>query len=535
MSDLFIIEAPGKRKTLEALLESMGRPGRVIATKGHLCELPHSLRVPTVDADFREVDRCARDDGRIQNLVTAASSASKVIIATDADSEGDVIAWDIAEAISHVCPAPLRMRLRGLDEESVRSALADAEPARKEDAIPGRTRAIIDRLIGQVFSSEGVAVGRVSTAILGMIAIYEPSPYRLFLVAPDKNGGRPWRAYTDIRDPISVEVAKKLASIDFPPISLEARISRNRSADNLGDVLVKAGDELDMSPKQADRCMQSLYEAGSMSYPRAGSRGVSPMVSQYLTMMAEKQGVRTSGYGVSEKATDDVHDAPHPLVSVDARRDPIKLGADEAISTLITRGLFSTISASQREVAGASAISSFLLQLGFSAEVAQLVASLEWTREVGPRYPGQKSWVESELVKRRADTAILEKIVSIGLGRPSTWANHVETFLSRGLVDDELKLTEKGVVWMRSSPRELLNPSTSIAIERACEAMVGHQASSFPFGREPWEQLAAEIVSSLPPSLSAPIASFIEAHRALKIDKPSTPVKIGSIAAIKNV
>lgn len=531
MGDLYIIEAPAKRKTLEALLESMGCPGRVVATKGHLCELPQSLRTPTVDADFREVGRGPRDNARFEELVEAAGSASRVIIATDADSEGDVIAWDIAEAISHVCPAPLRMRLRGLDEQSVRSALANADPVRKEDAIPGRTRAIIDRLIGQVFSSEGVAVGRVSTAILGAIAIYKPSPYRLFLVAPDKNGGRPWRAHTDIRDPISVEVAKKLAILDFPPISFEARVSRCRSAANLGDILVKAGDELDMSPKQADRCMQSLYEAGAMSYPRAGSRGVSPMVSQYLDMMAEKQGVRTSGNGIAGKAVSDVHDAPHPLVTVDARKDPVKLGAEDAVSTLVTRGLFSAISAAKCESgSGGGIVSAFLLREGFSDEVAKVVAGLDWTREVGPRYPGQKSWVESELVKRRADTAVLEKIVSIGLGRPSTWANHVETFMSRGLVDDDLALTDKGVAWMKASPRELLNPATSIAIERACEAMVGRQAC----GREPWEQLAAEIVSSLPPALSGPIDSFIKTCAPIQNGSPA-PKRIGSIASARNI
>src|SRR3546814_3466538 len=110
---------------------------------------------------------------------------------------------------------------------------------------------------------------------------------------------------------------------------------------------------------------------------------------------------------------------------------------------------------------------------------------MDWRRERGPRYPGQEAWPQSEVVIRRSDTVLLEAVVKAGLGRPSTWANHVETFLSRGLVDDEMKLTDKGRAWVVASPPELLDPRISAAIERACDhAPAGLTEDP---DREPWE------------------------------------------------
>src|SRR3546814_13584359 len=86
------------------------------------------------------------------------------------DLEGDVIAWDVAELIRDIHPDPVRVRLRGMDAESIREAIVNPSPVRREDAIPGRTRAIIDRLVGATFSANGVAVGRVGTALLGRVA-----------------------------------------------------------------------------------------------------------------------------------------------------------------------------------------------------------------------------------------------------------------------------------------------------------------------------------------------------------------------------
>src|SRR3546814_8679232 len=125
----------------------------------------------------------------------------------------------------------------------------------------------------------------------------------------------------------------------------------------------------------------------------------------------------------------------------------VKFGQKPAVETAITRPL-----------------DEFLIRHGRPEDVRRVVCAMDWRRERGPRYPGQEAWPQSEVVIRRSDTVLLEAVVKAGLGRPSTWANHVETFLSRGLVDDEMKLTDKGRAWVVASPPELLDPRISAAI-----------------------------------------------------------------------
>src|SRR5690606_11330657 len=145
-----------------------------------------------------------------ERIRTEALAATRVYIATDADQEGDVIAWDVAELISDIHNEPLRVRLKGMDEDSVRDAIEMALPVSKRDAVAGRTRAIVDRMIGAVFSKDGIAVGRVGTALLGVVDKTQPVVGRLRLVAPSKQGGRPWIADCEIRAPICHAVANKL-------------------------------------------------------------------------------------------------------------------------------------------------------------------------------------------------------------------------------------------------------------------------------------------------------------------------------------
>ena len=66
----------------------------------------------------------------------------------------------------------------------------------------------------------------------------------------------------------------------------------------------------------------------------------------------------------------------------------------------------------------------------------------------------------------------LESAVEMGLGKPSTWAKHIDGLFERGLVDDNLNLTQKGREWADHAPEELLDPRISAAIEKACDRMI---------------------------------------------------------------
>lgn len=508
MHSLFVIEAPGKIKQMESILQSLGEDAIIQATKGHIYTMPESLSDLGIDSTFYEYAREPRDNKVVYYLRDRASSVERVYIATDADEEGDAIAWDVAELLRDIHPEPLRVRLKGMDEDSVRSALDAVEPIKKHDAIPARTRAILDRMIGHTFSQKGVPVGRVRTALLGLVKNKKPAVEKVKLAAPAEDGGRPWVCEIPVSPPLSKSIAEKLIEIPLPRLSMKMETNIGVPPDHMGDIMVKAGDRLDMSPKETETSMQRLYESGRLSYPRSGSKGMSSSVSKKMQDIIKKSGYRYDNKKVEDKNPNETHDSPYPIGKIDVNKNPEKLGSDEGVRTLIARNLVKTGIGIKKQTADAKKITKSLAENSIPNDVIKIVIEAEWTREQSLKYPDRESWPESKIITRRSDVVLLEAAVEQGLGKPSTWANHIENFMSQGLVDDHLNLTSKGEFVTQNSPPALLDPRMSAAIEKACE-QTSQNLERDP-GREPWEVLAERIVKALPEPLKAPLTSSIQ-------------------------
>ncbi len=518
MSDLFIIEAPGKIQVLRQSLQNIGIDAKVEATVGHLYTMPKALTPMGIDQKFRDFARTLKDPQKGQYLRTAVAEAKNVFIATDADQEGDVIAWDVAELIADIFPNPMRVRLKGMDDASVREAVDQSTPVSKEDAVAGRTRAIIDRLIGGTLSHDGVRVGRIVTGLLGIVNSTELPVAKLRLTAPDAvRGKRPWVAECDIKAPISMKIADKLVDVSFPALGKKRTSKPHTSKPNhMGTIMVRAGDIMDMPVDQAAAALQKLYEAGKISYPRASSRGLSDEAAQKIVNAVKNSPYHMEKKHVALKSETDVHDSPYPIGKVNVVNEPKRVGDYEGLRTLIARDLIKTGQSHVTEEAFGDPARDHLLKLGYSQEIAEFVGNLPWRKEEGPRYPGQESWPESEVVERRPDTVLLEAAINRGLGRPSSWATHITKFMEDGVVNDQLQLTAKGREWVAKSPPALLDPRISAAIENACEKVQPEMLDN-PH-REPWELLAERIVTALPAQIREPLV------RSVEIEKPRPKV-----------
>jgi DNA topoisomerase-1 len=509
---LFVIEAPGKVKSLESILLKVGLNAKVEATGGHLYELPDKLNDLGIDDKFIDFKRKPKRDQSIEYLRKAAREADTIYVATDADIEGDVIAWDVHEIVKDICPDILRVRLKGMDPESVEESLNDVFPVRKADAVPGRTRAIVDRLIGHSFSKDGVGVGRVSTGLLGILHYSKSniSSAKIRLVAPSKDGTNPWICQFDVNDIVTEGMGRKLSELSFPALEMKSTGPSSGSINHMGDIMVKAGDDLGMTPKEAYGSLQRMYEAGQMSYPRSGAKGVSKGAQRRLARMIKKSGFKGNSEKLAQKTEDEVHDAPYPIGDVDPSKDPRKLGDDHGVRTMVARDIVKNSIDREKQTASGKTVYDFLLKNGYSKEVSEYVAKKNWTREIGPRFPGEKTWPKSGVEIRMPETVLLEKAIKLGLGRPSTWANHIDTFMDRGLCDDNLQLTEKGKAWVNASPDALLDPRLSKLIESACDRVLPGMMDNQD--QEPWSILAKAITTSLPEELSSVVNDKMPSH-----------------------
>ena len=508
VDEVWFIEAPGKASQMQSILKEIGIDARVQATKGHFMKFSDNIRELGINKACQELDRAPVSEEIIAKIRNACEGVKKAVIATDADKEGEVIAWDVYETIKDIVPLILRVRLKAIDDESIQDAIMEATPIQKEDAIPGRTRAIIDRIIGSSYAKEGIVAGRIGSAILGLCARGGMSSKEIYLVAPAPETNRPWVARTPVISPLTMEIAEKLTKTKFPTMySLSPPEVIKKKPEDMGRIMVRVSDDLGISPKDTAEAMQIAYETGRLSYPRSSSRSMTKKAAKKLEKNFKKSGFKFNAETVEDKDEMDAHDSPYPVGGLDISLDPERLGRVEGVRVLIGRNLVKTGQKITKEKGNASILREFLIKEGFNEDVADFVAKLDWQRENGPHIPGDKRLTESHIIKRRADAVLLEKCIEAGIGRPSTWANHIDRFFERELVDYDLNLTDKGRWFLEGTPNTLLNPKVSAAIEKACEAKINSEEVE---GREPWERLAERIISALPGELKDVMQSGLE-------------------------
>src|SRR5690606_31989766 len=161
---------------------------------------------------------------------------------------------------------------------------------------------------------------------------------------------------------------------------------------------------------------QKLYEAGRMSYPRAGSKGITKSIMRKIARELKKAGHTLDEERTPDKKEGDVHDAPYPIGPAQAQQEPVRQGHGEVLRTLVARDLIKTGQTHVVEKGVGATAASHLRTKGFAQEVCDFVGKLHWRRETGPRYPGQESWPKSRIWSRRPDTVLLEAAVEKGLG-----------------------------------------------------------------------------------------------------------------------
>src|SRR5262244_652529 len=95
--NIVVVESPAKAK---AISKYLGPGYEVLASFGHIRDLPAKGGSVDPEADFRmvwEVD--AKSNQRVNDIARALKGASKLILATDPDREGEAISWHVLEAL----------------------------------------------------------------------------------------------------------------------------------------------------------------------------------------------------------------------------------------------------------------------------------------------------------------------------------------------------------------------------------------------------------------------------------------------------
>ncbi|MBW2477308.1 MAG: type I DNA topoisomerase [Deltaproteobacteria bacterium] len=147
---LVIVESPAKAKTIEKFL---GKGYRVLASYGHVRDLPSKDGSVDVDHDFRpKYVVSAKAKKQLSVLKQALKGADELILATDPDREGEAIAWHLLEALGideqSRSPRVSRVVFHEITKEAIAAAMAEPRHISSQLVDAQQARRILDYLVG---------------------------------------------------------------------------------------------------------------------------------------------------------------------------------------------------------------------------------------------------------------------------------------------------------------------------------------------------------------------------------------------------
>lgn len=171
---LVIVESPTKAKTIEKYL---GRNYKVVASKGHLRDLPKSRMGVDFENDYHPDYISIRGKGDlIKELKKYARKAEKIFIASDPDREGEAIAWHLAHLLGLNPEDDIRVVYNEVTKDAVKEAIKNPRSINMDLVSSQQARRILDRLVGYSISpilwkkvKKGLSAGRVQSVALKLI------------------------------------------------------------------------------------------------------------------------------------------------------------------------------------------------------------------------------------------------------------------------------------------------------------------------------------------------------------------------------
>ena len=484
---LVIVESPAKAKTIEKYL---GKDFKVLASYGHVRDLPPKDGSVNPDADFAMEWELYRDkQSRFKEIADAAKGASRLVLATDPDREGEAISWHVLELLKKRKSVPSlvdRVTFNAITKTAVTEAMAKPRELDQPLIDAYLARRALDYLFGFTLSPVlwrklpgAKSAGRVQSVALRLIVEREREieAFRAdeywSVVARMMHDGTEFDArLVKFRGDkleklslgahgIAMEAKAAVEAGRFTVEGVETKpLKRNPAPPFTTSTLQQeAARKLGFSAQHTMRLAQSLYEAGAITYMRTD--GVQMDMS---AIMAARDAIaarfsedyrpeKPRFYSTKAKNAQEAHEAIRPT---DFTRERAASGDEGKLYDLI----FKRAMASQMATA----------QLERTTVTLRDATGQHELRATGQviRFPGflavyQEGFDDSEddesgllpvmkagdcPAKRAVDAtqhftqppprfseaSLVKRLEELGIGRPSTYASTIQTLRDRAYV-----------------------------------------------------------------------------------------------------
>lgn len=505
---LFIIEAPGKVEKVKKLLVSQDiHHGHIEATKGRIFDLPaNEIGVDLKTFAIKKMSPINKK--KIEFIKQQIELSSHVLIMTDSDIEGEVIAYQVSQLVKDNKPI-FRLDLNSMNEQGIKSALNNDRQINPSKVIAGYSRRVYDRLVGYGCSTKDWKdptipnkgnVGRIITPVINYIhnedviiakiqktVIHNNKEFLIDIELNSKN-------FENIN-----EITSLVSSFD-PPSLMEVKDSTLPDSTHVWDspsYLSCVSESLEISVKDTETLMQEMYEDGDASYPRTDSFYLSNETIDQISKLASHYGVpdfdpdslkRKADIMAQKYPSQESHEAFHPLSdklnpfspidSFDLKEQALVLLLRNTLRAGQSKRRIRTIEAKlSPHSANIQDWNSLINRYSLNIKVSRketFVLGKEKNRKVlndnfSPmgKFIGSKIGGDTRMRVIPKDLLVFNLMMDLKLGRPSTIPNHA-TKISKVFIAQDYSLNRKAMLSLNKASmlaERLLIPQVASEIE----------------------------------------------------------------------
>ncbi|MDP2982625.1 MAG: type I DNA topoisomerase [Candidatus Latescibacter sp.] len=493
---LVIVESPVKAKTINKFL---GHDYIVKPTGGHVIDLPPKEFGIDIERGFEPKYDVIKGKTRVlQDLKKTASEVDTVLLATDPDREGEAIAWHVANWVVRKGQPYYRVLINQITRDAVIRAVENKGELDLKKVNAQQARRVLDRLVGYKVSPvlwktlySGLSAGRVQSVALRLIVerdaeieAFTPVEYwdikallatgrnEEFEAKLVKKGGKP----VNIGNVSESEaMVRELSGASYSVKDVTKKKTKGYPAPPFitSTLQQDAARRLGFTVSRTMRIAQGLYEGielaegsvGLITYMRTDSTRIAPeALAEVRAYISEKWGSKElpaqPNIYKTKKSAQDAHEAVRPAsfskspekVKAFLTPEQFKLysliwnrfvasqmkPSESTVTTAeIAAGKYEFRASSTRiDYKGYLAVYEDIRQEDEEAPASALPESLR----AGDALTLKKLTPSQHFTKPQAhftEAALVKELETLGIGRPSTYAQIINTIQEREYVRRE--------------------------------------------------------------------------------------------------
>lgn len=498
-NNLVIVESPAKANTIGKFL---GKDYKIIASVGHVRDLPKSQIGVDVDDDFKPKYITIRGKGDvISKLKKEAKAAKKIFLATDPDREGEAISWHLASLLGINENEKCRISFNEITKNAVKSAIKEPRKIDMDLVDAQQARRILDRIVGYKISPllwrkvrKGLSAGRVQSVTARLICDreeeiekFQPEEYWTIVAKLQKQKSAfsfDAKFFGTVDEKIELkneaqvrDILKRLEGEKY--IVQKVKKSEKKKAPSppftTSTLQQEAVRKLGFPTKKTMMVAQQLYEGievkgrgavGLVTYIRTDSTRISAEAQQ------EAKKYITDKYGQeylpeepriykNKSASQDAHEAIRPTyadMSPESVKDSLTGDQYKLYRLIWSRFIASQMSSAVYDTIAADIAAGNLIfkangsKIKFQGFIAVYTEGRDDDAEDGTvSIPELTDNEQLKLKKledkqrftqpplRYTEATLVKALEDKGIGRPSTYAPIITTILARGYIEKEKK------------------------------------------------------------------------------------------------